>query len=545
MIYQFDCGCKFEVINESPLRLKFEPDIEKITLDCPKTWELIGNKSCKGVFQLDSHFAEHITHEFKPKNIDELALCIAMNRPGCLDAYTDDNKTITQSILDRRNKKEEVKVLEPIKEFLEKSYGHMVYQEQMMAIAAKLAGFDPGMVNKLRKSCAKKDTKLMSELRQKFIDGCKTIGIVNDDIANHIFDNIEATQRYSFCAAHAVGYSLLTYWTAYKRAHIPKCYTKANLKYAIDKQKPFEEINELVGDARNNSIDVYTPDLRNLNKDFSLINSEIYFGLGDIRGIGESILKRLDEIVIETEKKVGARSTWKWLDILFYVLPFINSTAAKAIICSGSIDFCKVPRSTMYYEFEHYIQLKDREQNWIIKAYEKDKSKTLIQLINDLVNVPSGKIAGGCSSKKRLEAVNGILNLLKNPPFSIEDSIEWIAGVEQELMGISLSCTKVDACDISAANCDCRSFINGYSRPGPILIAVKIDRIKEIVTKKGDKMCFLNVGDISGNIDSVVVFPNVYSSYKLLIIDDNTVMLSGKRDEKNKSNLIVDKVFQL
>ena len=345
--------------------------------------------------------------------------------------------------------------------------------------------------------------------------------------------------------SHGIEYAKLAYLTAYSRQHFPKAFFAAALKHSIDKQKPFEEINELVGDARNNSIDVYTPDLRNLNKDFALINSEIYFGLGDIRGIGESILKRLDEIVIETEKKVGARSTWKWLDILFYVLPFINSTAAKAIICSGSIDFCKVPRSTMYYEFEHYIQLKDREQNWIIKAYEKDKSKTLIQLINDLVNVPSGKLAGGCSSKKRLEAVNGILNLLKNPPFSIEDSIEWIAGVEQELMGISLSCTKVDACDISAANCDCRSFINGYSRPGPVLIAVKIDRIKEIVTKKGDKMCFLNVGDISGNIDSVVVFPNIYSSYKQLIIDDNTVMLSGKRDEKNKSNLIVDKVFQL
>jgi DNA polymerase-3 subunit alpha len=197
--YQFkDCGCKFEILNENPLRLKFEADIEKLPLDCKETWNLISNKSCKGIFQLDSHFAEHIVHEFKAQNIQELALCVAANRPGCLDAFTEDNKTITQSILDRRNKKEEIKVIEPIREFLKDSYGHMVYQEQMMFIAAKLAGFDPGTVNALRKAAAKKKPELMAKLRKQFIDGCKNVGLVNEDEANKIFDNIEATQRYSF-----------------------------------------------------------------------------------------------------------------------------------------------------------------------------------------------------------------------------------------------------------------------------------------------------------------------------------------------------------
>lgn len=543
--YEFPCGCKFEIINESPLRLKYEPDIEKVPLDCSETWGLINEKSCKGVFQLDSHFAEHIAHQFKPKSIDELGLCVAMNRPGCLDAYTEDNKTIAQSILDRRNNKEETKVIEPIKDFLKDSYGHMVYQEQMMFIAAKLAGFDPGEVNALRKAAAKKKPELMAKIRAKFIDGCKKVGLVTEEEANKIFDNIEATQRYSFNKSHAVVYGELGYLTAYSKTHFPKSFYTSALKHAIDKQKPFEEINDLVNDARNNSIDIYPPDIRKLNKDFALINSEIYFGLGDIRGIGKSVIKNLNMVVDETEKKIGDKNKWQWLDILFYVLPYINATASKALICSGAIDFCRIDRIRMYYEYEKYMELKDREQTWIIKEYEKNKNRSLTQLVELLTNVPSGRLAGGCSSGKRLTAVINILSLLKNPPYKLSDSIEWIAGVEQELMGISLSCTKVDACDISNANCNCREFNNGYNRPGPIIIAIGIDKIKEIITKKGDKMCFISGNDITGSIDNIVVFPQVYSASKGLLIEKNTIMISGKRDEKVKSNFIVDKIFQI
>lgn len=670
--YRFDCGCEFDVLNESPLRLKFEPDIEKIPLDCSKTWEWIGEKSCKGIFQLDSQLSEHIVHQFKPKSIGELGLCVTISRPGCLDARTEEGKTVTQSIIDRKNGIEEYIIDEKVNDILGESFGHIGYQEQMMAIAAKLAGFDPGMTNKLRKAGAKKDHKAMSQLRDSFIKGCIQVGIITEEEAIKLFDNISASARYSFnkcldpkttfvenkdnqyisleklkvgeyikgpssfvkvidkvdngvqdciialvnnkvitCTtnhkfmcedgqlrtipecfflqkyikteekvkcpslfilkslkcptvnievdspdhlyyangivtqnSHAIEYALLSYTTAYIKCHFIKAFLTSSLKHAIDKQKPFEEICDLVGDARNNSIDVNPPDIRNLNDDFALINSEIYFGLGDIRGIGESVLRQLKEAVGEAEKKVGGRVNWQWLDFLFYVSPFINSTTTKALICSGALDFCHVARSTMYFEYEQFAELKDREQTFLINSYEKDREDTLIGLIGKLVEVPSGR-KGGCSNIKRLEAVKGTLNLLKNPPFSINDSIEWLAGVEEELMGISLSCTKVDACDISMANCDCRSFINGYSRPGPVLIALKIDRMKEITTKNKQRMCFLNGSDITGSIDSIVVFPKVFEQYKTIIGEGKVLMLSGKRDEKNKSNLIVDRVWQL
>jgi DNA polymerase-3 subunit alpha len=374
----------------------------------------------------------------------------------------------------------------------------------------------------------------------KKIGNIRTVDIQVDNKEHIFYGNGIATSN-----SHAVEYSMLSYLTAHCKTHFPRAFYCSSLKHAIDKQKPFEEINDLVGDARNNSIDVYPPDIRNLNKDFSLISGEIYFGLGDIRGIGDSVLKQLKEIVDETEKKIGNRKGWKWLDFLLYISQFINSTACKALICSGALDFCKVARTTMYYEYEQFSQLKDREQNWIIKEYEKDKSTTLIKLMDGLCQVPSGRLAGGCSSGKRLEAVKGILDLLRKPPFSLNDSIEWLAGVEQELMGISLSCTKVDSCDISAANCNCREFINGYNRPGPAIIAIKIDRIKEIITKKNDKMAFLCGSDISGSIDSIVVFPNAFNQFKSVILENNTVIICGKRDEKNKSNFIVEKIWQL
>lgn len=543
--YEFPCGCKFEILNESPLRLKFEPDIEKINHNCPEVWKWLGEKSCKGIFQLDSQLSEHIVHQYKPKSIEELAICITISRPGTLDARTEEGKTVTQSIIDRKNNIEEVKVIDQLKDILSNTYGHMAYQEQIMALSGKLAGFTAGEQNILRKMFAKKKPELLAELKIKFIDGCKKLNIVDQDEALRIFDNISAASRYSFNKSHSVVYAELAFLVATAKVHFPKAFYTSALKHAIDKQKPFEEINDLVNDARNNSIDIYPPDIRKLNKDFALINSEIYFGLGDIRGIGESVIRQLTAVVDETEKKIGDKNNWRWLDILFYVLPYINATASKALICSGAIDFCRVDRIRMYYEYEKYMELKDREQTWIVKEYEKDKNKSLTQLVELLTNVPSGRLAGGCSSGKRLEAVINMLSLLKAPPYKLSDSIEWLAGVEQELMGISLSCTKVDACDISNANCNCREFNNGYNRPGPIIIAIGIDRIKEIITKKGDKMCFISGNDITGSIDNIVVFPQVFTASKGLLIEKNTIMISGKRDEKIKSNFIVYKVFQI
>jgi DNA polymerase III alpha subunit len=398
----------------------------------------------------------------------------------------------------------------------------------------------------MRKAIGKKKPELMPKLRKDFIDGCNKVGLVSEEKANELFDLFEASERYLFNKSHAALYSRTTYLTAYFKAHFQRVYFTSYLYYAKDKQKPREEIFNLVQNARVMDIDVVPPDFRLMNPDFTLDNKKIHFGLIDIKGVGESVIKQVVAEADKTEKEINKKvGEWDWLDFLLFFTPYNKSTAIKALICTGALDYFRVARSRMYYEYERFEELKDRETEFLQKKHVDNPSLSFTELLSCLINVPTGRKHGGCSSSRRLESVKGILESLKNPPFLLEDSIPWLAGVEEEMMGISLTCTIVEDCDISAANCDCRQFIKGYNKPGPILIACKIDRLKDITTKNKKRMAFLTVSDITGSIDSIVVFPDQWSQFGELCREGNTIMLCGKRGDKDKSSFVVDKIWQL
>lgn len=542
----FSCGCKFEVLQEEPLRLNTSLNVENIPLDCQRTWDFIGSQNLCGVFQLDSNFSQNIAHKFKPRNIDELSVVIAISRPGSSEGKYE-GKTVLNRILDRRNKLEEITPIdENIMDILESTYQLPVFQEQTLKILRKLAGFTLEAAEVARKIVGKKQADKMPQLRKDFLSGCEKVGLVNNEKASQIFDIIEASERYQFCAAHSCAYAHTTYMTAYFKAHFPRAFFTSYLYYAKDKQKPREEIFDLVQNARIMDIDVLPPDFRLLNKDFTLHNKQIYFGLVDIKGIGESVIKQLEKEIVETEKEIGRKAgEWSWLDFLLFFAPHIKSPAVKGLICTGALSYFKTDRTRMYFEYERLGDLVDREIEFLQKKHIEEPSLTFTELLSCLISTPTGRKFGGCSSAKRLESVKGILEMLKNPPFVLEDSIIWLSGVEEELMGISLTCTQVDACNIEAANCTCRDFIKGYNRPGPILLACKIDRVKDITTKNKQRMAFLSVSDISGNIDSIVVFPNLFAEQGELCKEGNTIMLQGKRGDKDKNSFVVDKIWQL
>ena len=545
-VYEFPCGCKFKVIQEEPLRLSSSLDIENIPLDCQRTWDLISSGNTIGCFQLESQLAQTYCKKVKPRNIRELSDIISIIRPGCLDAIFD-KKNVTNHYVDRKNAEEEVVYLHPsLESILGETYGLIIYQEQALKIAQIIAGFDPGESEQLRKSIGKKLADLMAKLKTKFIDGCERVGFIDKESAGVLFSNIEASQRYSFNLSHSISYALTAYMTAYFKAHFPRAFFTSYLYYAKDKQKPREEIFDLVQNARIMDIDVYPPDFRLLNADFILHEKNIYFGFVDIKGIGDSVIKQLNKEVVETEKEIGRPvKDWNWLDFLLFFAPHVKSPAIKGLICAGALDYFKIARTRMYFEYEKMGDLVEREMDCLRAKHIEHPSLTLNELLSCLINTPTGRKGGGCSSGRRLESVKSILEVINNPPFALEDSIVWLAGVEEEMMGISLTCTEVDDCDIEAANCTCRDFIKGYKKPGPILIACKINRVKDITTKNKKRMGFLSVGDITGSIDSVVLFPNVWVEYGDLCREGNTIMIQGKRSDKEKDNFMVDKVWQL
>ncbi len=211
-----------------------------------KTWSLFKEGRTKGVFQLESNLGRSWSKKLQPEDIEELAALIALIRPGCLKAIID-GKSMTQHFVDRKHKLEEVSYLhESLEEILKPTYGVLVYQEQSMRIAQKLAGFDLKKADDLRKAIGKKKAGLMASIRSDFIEGCKKQQIVDEDTASEIFGWIEKSSRYSFNKSHAVAYAYDSYWSAwYKANHINEFFL-SYLYYANEKQDPHQEVYEFV-----------------------------------------------------------------------------------------------------------------------------------------------------------------------------------------------------------------------------------------------------------------------------------------------------------
>lgn len=173
-------------------------DITKIPLDDPDVWAMIQNGLVKGCFQIESQLGRQWCKKIKPRSIEELSDVISLIRPGCLK-FIYDGKSMTQHYADRKFGLEDNTPLDDsIADILADTYSVITYQEQIIKIAQKIAGFDGNQADTLRKSVGKKDATLMQKCRKEFIEGCKNVGIVDENKAKTIFNNIEKSSRYSF-----------------------------------------------------------------------------------------------------------------------------------------------------------------------------------------------------------------------------------------------------------------------------------------------------------------------------------------------------------
>jgi DNA polymerase-3 subunit alpha len=297
MRISFDCGCSFDAngVGRSVSSINFS--INDINLDCQKTWSLLSDGNTKGVFQLESRLGQSMSKKLKPENIEQLAALISIMRPGCLEAVRDD-KTVSNHFIDKKNGLESVDYFHPsLEPILKNTYGEMVYQEQAMEIAKDIAGFNLQDADMLRKAIGKKKPEEMGKVKSKFIDGCKNKKIVSETEADQIFGWIEKSQRYSFNKSHAVSYAINAYLSAFTKAHFPLAFFLSYLRLAKDKIKPQEEILELIINAKTMGIEVYKPNLCIKNKEFVVHEKKIYFGLTNIKNVGESVFEKLNGLI--------------------------------------------------------------------------------------------------------------------------------------------------------------------------------------------------------------------------------------------------------
>ena len=248
-----------------------------------KTWQLFSEGKTKGIFQLESNLGKSWSKKVAPTNIEELSALIAIIRPGTLKAYVD-GKSMTQHYVDRKHGREEVTYLHPsLEEILKPTYGVLVYQEQSMRIAQKIAGFNLQDADLLRKAIGKKKADLMNQVKKSFIEGADRVGMVSKEDAEQIFGWIEKSSRYAFNKSHSISYAVCSYWSAYYKAHYPDKFFLSYLYYANEKQDPHQEIYELISEAKLFDIEAKTPTIVNYDKKFNIQKNKIYFGIKDVK----------------------------------------------------------------------------------------------------------------------------------------------------------------------------------------------------------------------------------------------------------------------
>ena len=512
-------------------------DAENLHFDDQDTWDLISSGRTKGVFQLESSLGKSWAKRVKPNNIEELSDLIAIIRPGCLKAVVD-GKTMTQHYVDRKNEKESVTYIHPsLEPILKKTQGVLVYQEQSMQIAQQLAGFTLEDADNLRKAIGKKKADLMAKVKEDFIAGAEKQNTVDKETAEEIFSWIEKSSRYAFNKSHSVSYAICSYWSAYAKFHYPLEFYSNYLKHSGGKPDPQKEGKELVVDAKSNDINVHPPSLKYMNKETVVKDGKIYFGLTNVKSLGERAINSIVDKLPENAHEMS------WYEFLIETCGEVNKTYIQAMIESGVVSVMGVSRQKMKYEFTTVQELSKKEQEWVKENYKDYEG--LIPLLRSLARPK--KEGGGVANKNRLEMVMSLVDMLENPPMSLEDDPNWIIQTETNYYGTPLTFSEIDTYDTSRSDTTCKDIING--KIGTVKIAATIVEYNKYIPTKGKaagkEMVFMQVEDGTGSIENVTMFNESWIKHKNITYIGNNILLVGKASSGDRAGIIVDEMYEL
>jgi DNA polymerase-3 subunit alpha len=522
---RFDCGCNFPVLDKTNQRIKL--DIDKIPFTCKRTWHMLGKGLTKGVFQLESGLGKSWCKKLKPESMEHLAALGAILRPGVLRSVDENNVSMTEHYCRRKNLEEPVEYYHPsLESIVGTTYGIQCYQEQSMAIAQKLAGFNLQQADELRKAIGKKLPEEMKKVEIKFLAGAIQTGILKEEEARQIMEWIKESQKYSFNKSHAVSYAINGYYTAYCKAHFPLQFFTSWLSYAHYDAEPKQERKELIDEARLMDIQVLPPDICNLQAHFHTDGKVITFGLSDIKGVGQANVKKIVDIVKQESKDI---KQWTWLEVLSKFAPNGQVSILHKLACAGALRHYGNVRKQLINDIEAWENITKGQRLFIIQNITKFSN-----LLEALKNASLLKKEGGGTHSEACQR-------------KMEDAPVWIADTEEILLGTSITCSRVDACDMSAINSTCRDFINDSANvKGAYILGVEIQDVNPTKTKKGNnpgqKMARIVMSDGTCALDAVV-FPEQYKLYEDLLVKGNTVIVSGERDRR-QGGFIVKKMYQ-
>lgn len=469
-------------------------DLNTIPVEDDEAFKLLARGDVIGVFQVEGGGMKRVLTQMRPTRFDHLVATIALYRPGPMDYIP--------TYIARLHGQEKVEYRHPALEpILSETFGIMVYQEQIMRIARDLCGFTGGETDTLRKAVGKKNKEAILKQREKFIAGAGKTGIIGEEIATQIFDDIEFFARYGFNKAHAAVYGVLTGQSAYLKAHYTIEYMTALLSTDIGNT---DKVAMFIAEARHLGIQVLPPDIRYSGVKYTIDDTAapggaIRAGLLTIKNVGEGPL----QAVLEAR---GAEPFTNLDDFCTRVdLKQVNRRVLESLIKAGAFD-----------GFGHRAQL--------------------LQAIDRMLSISASHhnahAAGQLSMFGGILAADTFGDLPQAPEIDIKTQLEW----EKELMGVYF--TPHPLLKLAATG---KKLVGAYtgeisqeSDGQQVTIGGIIKSVRQIVTKKGDAMAFLQVEDPQGSIE-VVTFPRTFNDCRDVIHQDALVLVRGKvqvRQEK-------------
>jgi len=504
-------------------------DIENIPLDDKKTYKLLQVGNCVGLFQLESEGMQRYLKQLKPTEFEDITAMVALYRPGPIQFIPE--------YIARKHKKKKIEYLHPkLKPILESTQGIMIYQEQTMQIAQRLAGFSLAEADVLRKAIGKKIKSLLLSQKKKFIDGMIK-NKINEKIATEIWKWIEPSSRYSFNKSHATCYATIAYQTAFLKAHHPLEFMACLL---TSEKADVERIGFLIEECKKMGIKVLPPDINESFRNFSVVPGEnqIRFGLLAIKNVGSNIV----EAIVKERKENGKYNSVE--DFISRInCKDLNKKSLESLIKGGVFDRI-AERNQLLFNSEKLLEWSRETQktrtNGQKGLFDETKFNSKLKLTS---TSPASQMEKLTWEKELLGLyISGhpLENYLKilNPSIPPPKFGEGPNGVNQEAPGFLPGSLKtLPIAEIKALS-DSDEGVKKIKVGQKVRIGGIISGLKKIITKTGKPMLFLKIEDLTSKIE-VVVFPSIIERSPSVFQENKIVFVSGRTDLRDNIPKII------
>ncbi|HHR85166.1 MAG TPA: DNA polymerase III subunit alpha, partial [Candidatus Acetothermia bacterium] len=473
-------------------------DLDKVPLDDEKTFEMIRAGDTAGIFQLEGSGMTSLIRRVQPDRFEDLIALLALYRPGPLESG------MTDDYVERRHGRQKITYPHPsLSEVLDETYGLPIYQDQIMLMAQKLAGFSLAEADILRKAMGKKKKEIMASMREQFMAGCKENGI-SDQVAKQSFDDMEKFSRYGFNKSHTTAYAFISYWTAYLKANYPTHFM-ASLLASV--QGDLDKVASYIGQCRRMGIEVLPPDINESEASFTpTSDSRIRFGLAAIKHVGRGAIDGILAV-----RKGGFSS---FFDMCRRV-EGVDRDTLEALIKAGAFDGMGISRRGLLMHVSQGIEMMQ------VARHERQSGQ------QSFFGGPETVVADP---------------IITEEEFPQSELLEF----EKELLGLYISADPLDQYrDLISLYCRPLAGVSSLREGEDAIIGGRITAMRRIATKKGDQMAFVTLSDGDAEAE-VTIFPRVLETASAAIDVDKFTALRVSAGRRNgEINLVAEEVLSL